>query len=305
MDTEVKRLLIQLRPLTFRTNRSFSELFRPFLSSGRSVFLLQHLDILHNSFIRYKIVGRSTYQWAFYFDTFIRTIQNFINSIIGQVFYRSLQWRIVLLQQSTDLPENHRILIFTQRSYCPFIDRHLFIGNHFIHINLANYSQSFTTRTSTLRSRLPVRQSRNRTHQAFAIVSDTLCLRIENHQQSVSLTHGGGNTLFQPFIILIFYDQFVNDYFNIMILITIQFQTMCNLTNLPVDTDIQVSFFPDLFKEFFIMSLTRTHQRGQHIDFLPFIIFQNKFQYLFFGVFHHLFSRKIRISYSGTGIKQT
>ena len=80
---------------------------------------------------------------------------------------------------------------------------------------------------------------------------------------------------------------------------------MCNLTNLPVDTDIQVSFFPDLFKEFFIMSLTRTHQRGQHIDFLPFIIFQNKFQYLFFGVFHHLFSRKIRISYSGTGIKQT
>jgi len=39
-------------------------------------------------------------------------------------------------------------------------------------------------------------------------VSDTLCLRIENHQQSVSLTHGGGNTLFQPFIILIFYDQF-------------------------------------------------------------------------------------------------
>ena len=156
-----------------------------------------------------------------------------------------------------------------------------------------------------MRSRLPVRQSRNRTHQAFAIVSDTLCLCIENHQQSVSLTHGGGNTLFQPFIILIFYDQFVNDYFNIMILITIQFQTMCNLTNLPVDTDIQVSFFPDLFKEFFIMSLTRTHQRGQHIDFLPFIIFQNKFQYLFFGVFHHLFSRKIRISYSGTGIKQT
>ena len=62
MDTEMKRLLIQLRPLTFRTNRSFSELFRPFLSSGRSVFLLQHLDILHNSFIRYKIVGRSTYQ---------------------------------------------------------------------------------------------------------------------------------------------------------------------------------------------------------------------------------------------------
>ena len=58
MDTEMQRLLVQTRALAFGTNIGLGKLFRPLLSSGRRIFLLHHLDVLHNPFISYKVIGR-------------------------------------------------------------------------------------------------------------------------------------------------------------------------------------------------------------------------------------------------------
>ena len=147
----MQSFFIQTSPFTFGTNRCFGKLFRPFLCCCRSILFLQHLNILHHSFVSNKVIGGSTDQRTLDFNPFIRTVQDFINRIVRQLLYRSFQCCVVLLEQSTDLPENHRILIFSQRCYRSFINGKFTIGNHFVHINLIDYSQSLTLRTCSLR----------------------------------------------------------------------------------------------------------------------------------------------------------
>ena len=48
--------------MTFRANGSLGKLVRPLLCRGRSILLLQHLDILYNPLKRHKIIGRGAYQ---------------------------------------------------------------------------------------------------------------------------------------------------------------------------------------------------------------------------------------------------
>ena len=147
----MQSFLIQTSPFTFRTNRCFGKLFSPLLRCRRSIFLLQHLNILHHPFVSDKIIRRSTDQRAFDFYTIIGTIQHFFNCIIRQFLYWGLQCCIVFFQQSTDLPEDHSIFIFSQRCYGSFINGLFTVGNHFIHINLIDYSQPFTLWTRSLR----------------------------------------------------------------------------------------------------------------------------------------------------------
>lgn len=63
--------------------------------------------------------------------------------------------------------------------------------------------------------------------------------------------------------------------------------------------------FAYLLEQFFIMSFTSTYQWGENINLLALIIFQNKIENLLFSVLHHSLTRKIRIGYTGTCIKQT
>ena len=213
VDAEMQSFLIQASPFTFRTNRCFGKLFRPFLRCRRSIFLLQHLNILHHSFIGNKVIGWSADQRTLDFNPFVRAIQHFINRIVRQLLNRCFQRYIVLLKQSTDLPENHRILIFSQRCYRSFINGKFTIGNHFVHINLIDYSQSLTLRTCSLRwiewevmrSRFTIRQSGDGTHEPLTIMTDTFRLGIQNHHQPISLAHSGCHTLFQAPVIFLRY----------------------------------------------------------------------------------------------------
>ena len=142
------------------------------------------------------------------------------------------------------------------------------VGNHFIYIDLIDYAQSFTFRTGPLRRverkivrrRLAIRQPCDRTHQAFAVMADAFGLSIQNHQQTVSLSHGSCHALFQTFIILVGYNQFVDYNLDIVILIPVDFHAVRYFTHIPVYTDIQVTLFAYLFEQLFVMSLARTHQ---------------------------------------------
>ena len=130
------------------------------------------------------------------------------------------------------------------------------------------------------------------------------CFRIQYHNQSIPLLHGSCNTLLQAFLILFIYNQFINDHLYIMVLITVEFHAVNNLTHFPIHTHIQITFLPHLFEKFFVMTFTCTHQRSQHKNLFALIIFMNQFKNLFFGVFHHFFSREIRICNTCTGKQQ-
>ena len=119
------------------------------------------------------------------------------------------------------------------------------------------------------------------------------------------MLHRGSHTIFQTNIIFIRHNQFIDNYLDIMVLITIQLHAGQCLTYLTVYTYIEISFFAYLLEQFFIMSFTSTYQWGENINLLALIIFQNKIENLLFSVLHHSLTRKIRIGYTGTCIKQT
>ena len=132
-----------------------------------------------------------------------------------------------------------------------------------------------------------------------------LTLGIKNHQQPVTLAHGGGNAVLQAGIILIRYHQFVNDHLDIMVLVAVQFHAGKRFAHFTVHADVKIAFFANLLEQLLIMSLTATYQRSKNVNAFPFVIIQNKLKNLLFGIFHHFFTGKIRISFTGTGIQQT
>ena len=123
MNTEMKSLLIQPRSLTLRTYISLSKLFCPLLGCSRSILLLHHLNVFHNTFVSHKVIRRCMYQRTLDFQTFVCPIQNLVYGIFRQLRNRSLQCCFIFLQQRFYLPEYHHILIFAKWSDSTFINR--------------------------------------------------------------------------------------------------------------------------------------------------------------------------------------
>ena len=253
------------------------------------------------------------YQGIFYLQTFVASVQYLVNGILGQLVDRRLQICIIPFEQGIDLPEYHAVLILSQGSNRPFVDREGTVGNHFVHIYQIDVTQSLATRARTLRriereimrSRLLVRKSRDGTHQPLAVMAYVFGLRIEYHQQPVTLLHRRSHALFQAFFLFVRHHGLIDNHLDIMVLITVQLHAMHDFLHLSVDPHIQVTFLPHLFEKFFIMPLPSTHQRCQDINPFSFIVAPDKVENLFFGILHHLFARQIRIGYSGTRKEQT
>ena len=304
MNTEMQSLLVQTCPLTFRAHIRLSKLFRPFLCGSRSLLFLHHLDILDNPFIHYKIIGSGMNQCTLDFQTLIASVQDFIDGIFRQFTYRRFQRGLITFQQGFQLPENHHILVFSQRGDRSFIDRQRTVGNHLVLVNQIDVPQSLATRTCSLwrierkimRCRFLIGQSCHRTHQSLTIVTYTLGLCIQYHEKAVALLHGCRHTLLQPAVFLVRHHRFVNHYLNVMVLVTVQFHAMDNLLDFPVYPDIKVTLLTHLLEQLFIMSFTCPNQRSQNKNSFSLIIPMNQIQNLLFGVLHHLLSRQIRIS---------
>ena len=108
--------------MAFGADSGFGKLVSPFLSCGRYILFLKHLDILHHSFVSNEVVGRSADQRTFNLDAVVRTVKYFVDGIVRQLLNRSFKSDFVLLHQSGNLPEDHAVLILAQRSDCPFGD---------------------------------------------------------------------------------------------------------------------------------------------------------------------------------------
>ena len=301
MDAEMKRFLIQTRPAAFRTYSRFGKLVGPFLRGSRSILVLHHLDILHDSFVKDKIVGSGMDKRTFDFQTLITAIQYFIDDILRQLAHRSLQRSLITFQQSLDLPENHRILVLSQRRDGSFVHRKRTVGYHLVHINQIHIAQPLAARARTLRrierkvmrSRLAIRKPRHRTHQAFAVVPHTFGLRIQNHQQSVPLLHGNCHALLQARFILSVHRHLVYHHFDVMVLVAVELHPVNDFFHLSVHTHVKIPFLPHLLEKLLIVSLARTDQRSQNEDFPSLIVAVYQIKNLLFGIFHHFFARQV------------
>ena len=65
-------------------------------------------------------------------------------------------------------------------------------------------------------------------------MTDTFGLGIQNHHQTVSLTHGSSHALFQTPVVLFCDHQFINNDFYIMILVAVEFHAMRYFTHFTI-----------------------------------------------------------------------
>ena len=156
-----------------------------------------------------------------------------------------------------------------------------------------------------MRRRFPIGQPRHGTHQPFAVMTHAIRLRIEYHQQSVTLTHGSGHAVLQACVILVRHHQLVYHHLHIMVLIAVQLHAWQGFAHLTIHTYVEIAFLTHLLEELLVMPLTAAHQRSKDINAFSFVILQDKIKYLFLGILHHLLAGEIRISLSRTGIQQT
>ena len=272
MNAEPKRLFVQSCPLTLWAYIGLGELIGPLLRSSRSIAFLHHLDIFHYTLIVYKVIGSRMNKSTFYLQAFVRTIENIVYGIFGQIAHWSLQRSVIFIEQGFQLPENHYAFIFTKRSYGTFVHRQRTVGYHLVNIYQVDVAQALASRTSPLRrierkvvrSRLTIRQSRNRTHQPFTVMTNALCLRIQNHQKPVALLHGRSHTLTQTLIILIRNNGLVYHHFYIVILISVELHAVSYLFHFAVYTHVQITLLSNLLEQLFVMTLTGTHQRSKN-----------------------------------------
>ena len=129
-------------------------------------------------------------------------------------------------------------------------------------------------------------------------------LHIQHHQEAVALLHGSGHAVLQSHVILVRGDELINDYFHIVVLVSVQLHAGQGFAHLAVHTDVEVAFLAHLLEEFLVMSLAITHQGSQDINALALVVAQDKLDNLLLGVLHHLLAGQVGIGVSRPGIEQ-
>jgi len=117
--------------------------------------------------------------------------------------------------------------------------------------------------------------------------------------------HCDVNRITKALTVALINHQFVNNHFNIVVFITINFISMGHLTDFAVNTCIEESFFPYLFKEFPVMAFTSPDNRCKNHCTFSVELFYNQIYNLIIVILDHFFTRIIRISFSGTSKKKT
>ena len=128
---------------------------------------------------------------------------------------------------------------------------------------------------------------------------------LHNHHQSITLLKCCCKALFQALCILVVNDELIHNHLDIMVLIPFEHHSAHHLTKLAIDADIKIAFMHHLLEKFLVMSFAATNERSQDVYLFPRIAIEQQFQNLFFGIFHHLFARQIRVGLGCTRKEQT
>ena len=132
-----------------------------------------------------------------------RAVKNFINTPFGQFFDSGIYICIPFIENISNLIEENRFFLFTNRSNTPFCNRQTPIRNNFVHINFIDNSKTFTFRASTfrgikreiMRSGLAIRDTCRGIHQMTGEKPHLLRVSYKNHKHSITHVHCSGNTL--------------------------------------------------------------------------------------------------------------
>ena len=106
-------------------------------------------------------------------------------------------------------------------------------------------------------------------------MANTLCLRIQNHQEPVALLHGGSHTLTQTLIILIGNDSLIYHHLYIVILISVELHAVGYLFHFAVYTHVQITLLSNLLEQLLVMTFTGTHQRSENENTFSLIVSMN------------------------------
>ena len=70
----------------------------------------------------------------------------------------------------------------------------------------------------------------------------------------------------------VFYQHFIDDQLNVVVLITVDLHSACQLFNRPIYTNVHVALFAHALEEFAVVAFTVSHQRREDVDLLARIV---------------------------------
>ncbi len=309
-NQKVERLFVEPLPPAVRAGHRLGKLLGPLLGGSRAFAFLQHLYVFHQTLVGHIIVRRSVHQLRLDAHAVHAAIEYFVQRLLGQFPHGRLHRGVVFLQQSIYLPENHAVLVFSQRKDGPFVDRQVAVGNHLVHVYQADVAQALAPRACPLRrvereivgSRVAVGQPRLGAHQALAVVAELLRVRIVDHQFAVALLHGRGHAGPQPLVVLLLHAKLVHHDFNAVVTVAVELHAVADFRNFAVHPHVKIPFAADGLEQLLVVSFAVAHDGREQVDAPAVVVVNNKVYDLFLRVSHHLLSGEVRIGFSRTGI---
>ena len=90
-----------------------------------------------------------------------------------------------------------------------------------------------------------------------------------------------------------------------MVAITVELHAKSNLTQLTIDSNVQIPFLAQLLKKVFVVTLAILYQRCKHVNLLALVTVKNQTQNLVEGILNHFLTRKVAESIACTGKEKT
>ena len=121
VDEKVEGFPVEAVAVAFGAHEAGVEFPAPFLSLGRCVVTLLHLDVFHQPVVAKEIIR---YGMVFRFDlqSFRRAVEDVVYGFFGKVLDRHFEVAPVFFANRGNLPKYGRVLIFAKRDDGPVED---------------------------------------------------------------------------------------------------------------------------------------------------------------------------------------
>ena len=132
------------------TYRAREKLFAPMTRSRPGIFVLLHLDVLDDTFVRRKVIGCG-HCIIGDGEMLGGAVEYIVDTFFAELAYGRTQVKAISFANGFYLPKYHRIVILAQRQYAACIYRCLGIGHNLGPVDKADGSDTFAGGTCTLR----------------------------------------------------------------------------------------------------------------------------------------------------------
>ena len=177
-DLVRQRFAVEPLTLTFGALTFGEELVGPFLSAGGVVVVHHVLQVFHHTVEGDEIVARRVHLLFGDFQVAERAVEDFAEGVVGNLLDASLDVEVIVCQNGLYLPENHLVLVFSQRRDAAVVDGHRTVGNHLVQVYLVDIAQSLADGTGTfgrverelVGCGIAVRDAAGGAHQSLGVV---------------------------------------------------------------------------------------------------------------------------------------